>query len=144
MNSNLHFRAANAADVPLLAWLNRQLQQDERHRDVMELTDIELRMQRWLAGDFEAILFEREGAVVGYAIYQREEDFIYLKQFFVCRDARRQGIGRTAIEWLCANRWQVFPRVLLNALVQNNAGLAFWRAVGFAEYCITMERTIGP
>lgn len=143
MDSNLHFRRATLADVPLLAGLNRQLQDDERHRNIMDVADIEPRMRTWLAGDYEADLFERDGAAVGYAIYQRKEDFIYLKQFFVCRDARRQGIGRTAIDWLCANRWQAFPRVFLDALVQNDAGLAFWRAVGFTDYCITMEREVG-
>jgi GNAT superfamily N-acetyltransferase len=142
MNSNLHFRTATAADAPLLARLNRQLQEDERHRNIMEIAQIEPRMQKWLAGEYEGVVIEHDGAVVGYAIYQREEDFVYLKQFFVCRDARRRGIGRAAIDWLSANRWQDFPRVFLDALVQNDAGLAFWRAVGFTDYCITMERPV--
>ena len=142
MTSNLHFRAATDSDVSLLARLNRQLQEDERHRNIMEVAVIEPRMRNWLAGDYEGVLFERDGTVVGYAIYQREEDFIYLKQFFVCREARRQGIGRAALQWLCANRWQAFPRVYLDALVQNDGGLAFWRAVNFTDYCITMEREI--
>jgi GNAT superfamily N-acetyltransferase len=142
MNSNLTFRTATQSDAPLLARLNRELQEDERHRTIMEVAAIEPRMRKWLAGEYEGVLFERSGSVVGYAIYQREEDFIYLKQFFVCRDARRQGIGRVALEWLCENAWQPFPRVFLDALVQNDVGLAFWRAVGFTDYCITMEREV--
>jgi hypothetical protein len=31
--------------------------------------------------------------------------------------------------------------VLAYALCHNRAGIAFWRAVGFSDYCLTLERT---
>ena len=81
METNLQFRSAANADAPLLARLNRQLQEDERHHNIMEIAAIETRMQQWLAAE-----------------------------------------------------------VYLDALVKNVSGLAFWRAIGFTDYCITMER----
>jgi hypothetical protein len=40
--------------------------------------------------------------------------------------------------------WHESPAVYLDALSNNAAGIAFWRAVGFNDYCITMERRISP
>jgi predicted acetyltransferase len=137
----LTFRKAAEADMPQLAELNQQLQIDERHRNRMELVELVPRMTRWCASEgYEAVLFELDGETVGYALYRREPEFYYLKQFFVCRERRRRGIGRRAVEWLAANVWNELPAVCLDVLVQNEPGIAFWRAVGFGDYCITMER----
>jgi GNAT superfamily N-acetyltransferase len=139
--AELAFRKAVAADIPTLAELNRQLQIDEQHRLRMELSELIPRITRWCHEDgYEAVLFDRDGQTAGYALYRREPEHVYLKQFFVCRDMRRQGIGRQAIEWLAANVWQAAPAVYLDVLVHNQPGIAFWRAVGFADYCVTMER----
>ena len=141
--ANLQFRPATSADVPLLAALNQLLQIDEAHRLRMDLTELEPRMTAWLEHDgYEAHLFERNGEMVGYALYRREEGRIYLKQFFVGRQCRRQGIGRRVIEWLITNVWQDVPAVSLDVLVVNEPGIAFWRSVGFQDYCVTMERKL--
>jgi ribosomal protein S18 acetylase RimI-like enzyme len=137
----LRFRRATAADVPLVAALNQQLQIDESHRLRMELTELEPRTARWLRDEgYEATVFERDGETAGYALYRREEDHYYLKQFFVCRHCRRQGVGRQAMDWLIEHVWHDAPAVYLDVLVTNAAGIAFWRAVGFQDYCVTMER----
>jgi GNAT superfamily N-acetyltransferase len=137
----LTFRKAGEADMPLLAELNRQLQIDEEHRLRMELSELVPRMIRWCNEErYEAVLFERDGRVAGYALFRREPEHIYLKQFFVCRELRRQGVGREAIEWLAANVWNSAPAVYLDVLVHNQRGIAFWQAVGFRDYCVTMER----
>ena len=139
----LSFRRATATDVPQVAALNQQLQVDEAHRNRMELSRLEPRTARWLQQEgYEAILFERDGETAGYALYRREEDRFYLKQFFVCRECRRQGVGGAAMDWLIKNVWHELPAVYLDVLVTNAAGIAFWRAVGFEDYCITMERKL--
>jgi predicted acetyltransferase len=139
--TKLSFRKAAAADMPRLAEMNQQLQIDEEHRNRMELSELVPRMTRWCASEgYEAVVFELGRETVGYALYRREPEFFYLKQFFVCRERRRQGIGRRAVEWLAANVWNELPAVYLDVLVQNERGADFWRAVGFGDYCITMER----
>lgn len=134
-----HYQATTA-DLPLLAKLNQQLIQDEGHRNPMTLAELERRMQRWLeAGLYEAWLFREADEVVAYALVCHEPDYVYLRQFFVCREARGVGNGRLAINRL---RQQILPphkRLRLEVLVTNQQARDFWTAVGFAEYAVTME-----
>ena len=141
----MDFRWATVDDVTLLAAMNQQLQIDENHRLRMSLAELEPRMLGWITnGGYRAVLFGEAAHSVGYALYRREPDHFYLKQFFVRRDARRQGVGRTAIAWLRQNAWADLPHVYLDALVVNPDGIAFWHAVGFRDYCITMEMHTTP
>jgi GNAT superfamily N-acetyltransferase len=139
----LSFRDASAADAPLLAELNRQLIRDEGHRNSMPLAELEIRTRQWLAsGEYSSVLFERDGMTAGYALFRREADHVYLRQPYVLPEFRRAGIGRAAIDWLCRHRWQDAPRLRIDVLVGNVAAREFWKSVGFAEYCVTMERDL--
>ena len=136
---NLDCTSATTADAPILAQMNRELIKDERHRNSMSLPELEQRMQRWHVGAYEAVLFSVAGNVVGYALFRPDTDWVYLRQFFVAREHRRQGIGRTAFAWLKCHAWRNTQRIRLDDLVHNEAAIAFWRSVGFADYCLTME-----
>lgn len=138
----IEYHFATKRDCPRLAVLNRRLIEDEQHRNTMTLAELEQRMAGWLEGDYRAVIFSRAGTVLGYALYRREPEWFYLRQFFVDRDYRRQGIGRTAIKWLMENAWQGGRRVRIEVLVDNNRGISFWHAVGFTEYSLTLERPI--
>ena len=52
---------------------------------------------------------------------------------------RRKGFGRRFIEWLKNNPWSDCKRIRTDVLVGNVTGFDFWKAVGFKEYCITLE-----
>jgi GNAT superfamily N-acetyltransferase len=140
MEINVRYRAASLADAGLLARLNAQLVVDEGHRNTMTVPRLAERMTQWLKNDYQATLFEARGEVVGYALYLLEPDYVYLRQLYVQADLRRRGIARRALEWLRDNAWKTRPRVRIDVLVGNRAGIAFWRAVGFSDYSITMER----
>jgi hypothetical protein len=43
------------------------------------------------------------------------------------------------LTWLAAHIW-AGQRLRLDVLTGNAAGIAFWRAVGFQDYCLTLER----
>ena len=136
----MDYRVATVDDAPLLADLNRQLIQDEAHRNPMTLDELEARMRGWLAsGEYAAILFAEESAAVAYALYRDDGDSIYLRQFFVSRDHRRRGIGRAAMALLLQDVLPRGKRVRLDVLVGNQRAHQFWRSVGFADYAITME-----
>jgi predicted acetyltransferase len=135
----LVYRAANLADVPMLARMNQQLIEDEGHRNPMGLTELETRMRSMLDGDYTATLFESDRQVVAYALWRDEPDWLYLRQFFVARDYRRRRIGAKAVRVLTDEVWPRDKRVRVNVLIGNQPGLAFWRAVGFADYLITLE-----
>ena len=139
MTADLEYRFATVADSPLLAEMNQQLIQDEGHRNPMTLAQLEQRMRGFLNGEYRVVLFSRSSEPVGYALFRDEPEFVYLRQFFVAAACRRQGIGRAAIEWMRRHAWTGSQRVRLDVLIGNAQGLAFWRAVGFADYCLTLE-----
>lgn len=133
------FRLATPDDCPLLAELNHQLIRDEGHRNRMTVPELEQRMKGWLASEYAAVLFEDGAEVVAYALYREQSEEIYLRQLFVVRDRRRQGIGQKAVEILRSKIWPRDKRLTVDVLVQNTGAIAFWRAVGFQDYCLTLE-----
>jgi predicted acetyltransferase len=64
-----------------------------------------------------------------------------LRQLFVVRNRRRRGIGRQAFEALRSKIWPTDKRLTVDVLVQNSAAVAFWRAVGYKDYCLTLDIT---
>ena len=140
----MDYRSATLDDAPLLAHLNKQLIEDEGHSNPMTLPELEARMRGWLAGEYRAVLFAQDGAVVAYALYRPEGESIYLRHLFVARERRRMGIGRQAMELLLTRIWPPGTRVTVEALVHNASALAFYRALGFADYAITLELRAPP
>lgn len=135
----MNFRRATLNDSALLAELNHQLIRDEGHRNKMTVPELERRMRDWLDSEYVAILFESDGQVVAHALYREQPEEIYLRQLFVARNRRRQGIGRQAIEILRSQFWQKNKRLTVDVLVHNTTAMAFWRAVGYQDYCLTLE-----
>jgi predicted acetyltransferase len=134
------FRRATLEDCALLAGLNHQLLQDEGHRNEgMSIPELEQRMWGWLSSEYAAVLFEDGKEIVAYALYREQQEGIYLRQLFVVRNRRRQGIGRQAIEMMRNNIWPKDKRLTVDVLVHNTAAIAFWRAVGYEDYCLTLE-----
>ena len=136
---DLECRFTTQEDVLLLAEMNQQLIRDEGHRNKMTLLQLQERMLGWLQGDYTAVIFSKEPEKVGYALYRKETEWIYLRQLFVKAEARRKGIGREAISWLKKNAWKGTKPIRIEVLVGNPEGISFWKAVGFKDYCITME-----
>jgi ribosomal protein S18 acetylase RimI-like enzyme len=135
----VNFRRATLEDCAWLAELNHQLIRDEGHRNKMTVPELEQRLKGWLVSEYVAVLFESGGEVVAYALYRERPEEIYLRQLFVARNRRRQGIGRTAFEILRSKIWPGNKRLTVEVLVQNEAAVAFWRAVGYQDYCLTLE-----
>ncbi len=135
----MDMQKASQPDCSLLATLNHQLIRDEGHRNSMTVDQLTIRMESWLATDYAAYIVRLDAEPTGYALFRTETEFIYLRQFFVHPDFRRRGIGSSAFQWLNDNIWHN-ELVRIDVLCANNAGIAFWRSMGFDDYCITMER----
>lgn len=134
------FRIATMDDCRLLAEMNHQLLQDERHRNrFMTLPQLEERMRGFLSGEYRAVIFEEGGDIVAYALYREQPDEIYLRQLFVRRDRRRRGHGRRAIEILRSDVWPQNKRLTVDVLLHNTDAIAFWRAVGYKDYLLGLE-----
>lgn len=135
----MQLRFATGDDVPLLARLNRELVEDEGHAVGVAPGDFETRMRVWLEGEYSAVLFEQGGDVLGYALFRPVDSGVYLRQFFVARGARRRGHGRAAIALLRERVWPPGTTVTVDALARNERAIAFWRALGFDDYALTLR-----
>ncbi len=142
--TRIHFIRATPQDARLLARLNRQLIEDEGHRNKMTLPELEARMRTWLVNEYKAILFTKGEGPIAYALYRQERKAVCLRQFFVDRDHRRQGIGRQAMALLLTEVWPPNTKVVVEVLARNLVGHKFWRAMGFEDYAITMENMPHP
>ena len=121
----------------LAAW-NYQLIRDEGHRNPMDVWELEERMRGWLAsGEYQAILFE-ESEPVAYALFKETDDEIDLRQFFVVRHRRHQGIGSCAMAQLFA-LWPKEKRWTVSVLTNNASAVAFWQSQGYTDYALTLE-----
>lgn len=136
-------RMATLEDVPLLGQMNRQLVEDERHRNQFKSDAwLEERMRQFLSGGYEAVLFEQDGCVVAYALYTQHRDHadtVHLRQIFVDRACRRQGVGREAMRILREEVWPPDKRITVGVLVGNRAAQAFYETAGFKPYSIELE-----
>lgn len=135
----MKYRFGNETDIDLLSEWNRQLIQDEGHRNPMAVAKLKERMRGWLVGGYEAIIFDIAEKPVAYALYIEKESEIYLRQLFVNRGQRRNGLGRRAVDILRDQIWPRTDRLTVDVLTENIAAVSFWRSVGYKDYCLTLE-----
>lgn len=140
MNASLKTRFATIDDCSMLAAWNYQLIRDEGHRNPMDVLELEERMRGWLAsGEYLAMIFEVEEPVA-YALFRETDEEIDLRQFFVVRHRRHEGIGSGAMAQLFA-LWPHEKRWTVSVLTKNTPAVAFWQAMGYADYALTLEIT---
>ncbi|HLX60418.1 MAG TPA: GNAT family N-acetyltransferase [Planctomycetota bacterium] len=132
-------RRATHSDCAMLAELNHQLIRDEGHRNPMSVAELEARMRDFLSRDYTAVIFEDADVVVAYALYREFAGEIYLRQLFVIRARRREGIGKRAVEILRSEYWDKTKRWTVEVLTANEAAVKFWRAMGYRDYCLALE-----
>ena len=135
----MEFYFTTNSDLDLLAEWNHQLIRDEGHRNPMRVPELRKRMKGWLADEYKAVVFVDETEPVGYALYRETATEIYLRQLFVRRDRRRRGIGRKAMGILRDQIWSSHKRMTVEVLTANVSAVAFWRSVGYRDYCLTLE-----
>ena len=133
------FRPATLDDCALLARLNHELIRDEGHRNPMTVPELEQRMRGWISGEYRAIIYEVGGEIVAYALFREQPEEIYLRQLFVVRHRRSQGIGRWAVDILRSQIWPKTKRLTVEVLVANTRAVSFWRSVGYADYALSLE-----
>jgi GNAT superfamily N-acetyltransferase len=141
----LTLRRATPNDTSLLAHMNKRLIEDEGSTNPMSNSQLESRLRGWLAAEWRGELFLHDTMIVGYAIYrlQRNEfdnrETVYIRHYFIERDYRRLGYGRTGLEHLKTERFPKNVTVYLEVLTHNSRGREFWKSMGFEEYSVTMR-----
>jgi predicted acetyltransferase len=97
-------------------------------------------MHTWVTtGEYQAVIFTDKNETAAYALFHETENEISLRQFFVARHRRREGIGCRAMQYLFDNVWPKNKRWTVSVLVHNLPALAFWRAMGYEDYALSLE-----
>jgi GNAT superfamily N-acetyltransferase len=143
---SLTLRPASEGDLSLIAKMNARLIDDEGSRNPMGLVELEHRARGWLEdGSWKIDLFERNGDVTGYAVYQQrrdeydpEQNVVYIRQFYVERHDRGVGVGTEALSLLFEARFPPGCTVTVEALASNPRGERFWTKSGLVPYARTM------
>jgi GNAT superfamily N-acetyltransferase len=141
--NSISISTATEADITPLAELNLQLMEDERHPYMLPLDELRARMTRWVAGEYHVLVFRNGARICGYAAWILEERGTYLRHFFICRDQRRQGLGRIIIDRLRRDHFPKNQPLQLEATIWNTGAIAFWRAIGFKDFGLTLEMKPG-
>jgi ribosomal protein S18 acetylase RimI-like enzyme len=137
----MDIRDAVEADAPMLAGINARLIEDEWGGGTMSLERLEERMRRRINDDeYRVLLFHERGNDVAYALVTADDESAFIHHFYVMPDYRGDGLGREALELLFREVIPPTARVTLDVLASNESGRAFWRAAGFNEYSVRMER----
>lgn len=124
-------------DLLRLAAMNKRLIEDEKSSNPMTLKELEDRMEGFITGEYNAFFFEEEGQIVGYALVRHTSDPLYLRQFYIEREQRRRHYGKQAFKLLMDH---LDTDVIdIDVLPWNEAGLCFWKSLGFTETCISMR-----
>ncbi|HKP96974.1 MAG TPA: GNAT family N-acetyltransferase [Fibrobacteria bacterium] len=134
------YKLAVPADAAILAPMNKRMIEDSGHRNPMTVPELETRMETWLArGEYQVVYAEEDGDILGYALFKREPDHVHVRQLFIERNKRTRGYGRMLFQWAERNLW-AGGRIRMEVLADNRMGLAFWKAMGFQDYALMMEK----
>lgn len=136
---DITMRVAEEGDLATICRLNQKLKDDEGSKTRLPWDDLVARLRGWLNNDgYQAVLFEQGQVSLAYLIFRREADpcvlegeMIYIRQFYVDREMRLQGIGRAAIDMWRSEYVPSGMSVEMDVLETNPGGRAFWEAVGF-------------
>ena len=114
-----------------MAYLNKQLIEDEMSDNAMSVEELKSRMKTFLDTDYEAYFFKADSDVLGYALVNVSVTPVNLRQFFICRESRRKHYGETA--FLLLKEKLNADTIDIEVLSWNEAGQRFWEKLGFVE-----------
>lgn len=133
----MQLQKCSIQDAGKLALFNKQLIEDEKSDNPMDLMDLERRMKEFLETEYDAYFFIENSQIIGYALIRNTSNPVYLRQFFIDRDHRKRQYGTQAFHMLL--EYLGIKEIDLDVLPWNKRGLAFWKQCGFSETCIAMK-----
>jgi predicted acetyltransferase len=127
----LNINECKLEDVNLLAEMNKQLIEDEKAKNTMDIFQLKNRMIDFLKNGYKAFLFLVENNIVGYALCDMTKKPIYLRQFFIKREERRKHYGKESFKKILEK--METNEIEIDVYRWNEAGIKFWESVGFKE-----------
>lgn len=141
-------REAQKEDIPSIIGTSRASTTDEEmvghtapewgtFRDVKKLRN------EWMTGnrlkdDYEIIVAERRGQIIGYLVYKREQDFVYIDLIHIRKPEQGKGLGRTFVSYveslaLESGLKRIETETTENAQGQPWKSYNFWLRMGFQD-----------
>jgi DNA-binding GntR family transcriptional regulator len=150
LQGRIGVRPHQRTDLALLARMNRELADDEGHRNPMTVAQLEDRFKRFVDEDgWNVDLFTLDDEIIGYAMHRYEPDLaepggthVYLRHFYIVRHRRRGGAGHVAFDELVRARFKRGERIYLEVIENNPGGKVFWLRTGFTAYGAIMQHVI--
>ena len=124
-------KKCSLSDVEKLAQLNKQLIEDEKSDNTMNIEELKVRMRDFLEGEYSAYFFMENDGITGYALVRHSSNPLYLRQFYIDRNFRRQGKGRAALKLLLEELKT--DKIDIEVLSWNGPAVKFWESCGFVE-----------
>jgi len=124
-------------DITLLAEMNKQLIDDEKSNNLMDITQLGNRMNNFLNSGYKAFFFSIKEKIIGYALCDMTKKPKYLRQFFIKREERRKHYGKNAFNKLLEKL--EIKEIEIDVLKWNEAGIKFWENIGFVEQSKRMK-----
>lgn len=118
-------------DIPQLAIFNKRLIEDEKSDNPMSVSELKKRMDDFLKTEYDAYFFEADSAIVGYALVKKSCSPLYLRQFFIGREYRKNHYGTEAFHALL--EYLNVDSIDIEVLSGNEAGNRFWESLEFKE-----------
>lgn len=131
MNDKIKIRKCTLDDVPQLALLNKQLIDDEKSHNSMNVNELEERMHEFITTEYDAYFFINKENVVGYALVKNTCNPLYLRQFLIEREYRMMHYGTSAFR--CLMEHLNVDSIDIEVLPWNEPGIRFWESLGFHE-----------
>ena len=143
----MNLREIEESDITQVARWNVQLHEDEGSIPLSVDAAAE-RLRRWFAaGRFQGVIFLVGGNPIGYLLYElrpvhadlRAGESVYIRQFFISRESRRQGHGSVAIRSFLRDQVSEIASVVLDVKATNPSGQQFWQSLGFKAKSVAFE-----
>jgi len=131
MNDKILILKCTLADVPQLALLNKKLIDDEKSNNAMSIRELEERMHEFITTEYDAYFFMNQGTIVGYALVKNTCNPLYLRQFLIVREYRKNHYGTQAFQSLM--KYLNVNTIDIEVLPWNETGIRFWESLGFRE-----------
>lgn len=131
MNDMIRIKKCTLEDIPQLALLNKQLIEDEKSNNAMSIKELEERMHEFITTEYDAYFFIKQEAVVGYALVKNKCNPLYLRQFLIRREYRKNHYGTQAFQSLM--KYFNVNTIDIEVLPWNETGIRFWESLGFRE-----------
>lgn len=131
MKENMNIKKCTLSDISLLATFNKNLIEDEKSDNKMNLEELTNRMRNFLQTDYDAYFFECNESIVGYALVNKTTSPFYLRQFYIDRPFRRMHYGKQAFYALL--EYLSIETIDIEVLSWNKTGIQFWESLNFNE-----------